>query len=386
MLAQFRHQHFLLFLIAHLQKAALLMFSDRLVDALNKLDIQDADSVRRFKRVIRQNFGTFLRFSHRYYFHELSEQAQIKALFQMCTEHLGNDALYQEVKEEIADMSQYLDSDSFRRQANTVVRLTVVTTFGLIGTVVTGFLGMNLLAEAEEPLAAEDSLFPACACADRVADPLHRRQVEAPVGLPGGAVRRATVFREKTRCAPQGVERPAFARVVRDRDADSSPVPARESEMSSESRPNWRDEGVKIVPGSQLDINTPQTPGMNRAAAITHARTGASKLWAGTVHIDANAKTGAHHHGELESVIYVVSGRARMRWGEHLEFVAEAGPGDFVYVPPFVPHQEINASRTEVLACVLVRSGQDPVVVNLDIEPAEPPEEVPWVDPIHPHP
>ena len=152
MLAQFRHQHFLLFLIAHLQKAALLMFSDRLVDALNKLDIQDADSVRRFKRVIRQNFGTFLRFSHRYWFHELSEQAQIKALFQMCTEHLGNDALYREVKEEIADMSQYLDSDSFRRQANTVVRLTVVTTFGLIGTVVTGFLGMNLLAEAEEPL------------------------------------------------------------------------------------------------------------------------------------------------------------------------------------------------------------------------------------------
>ena len=107
----------------------------------------------------------------------------------------------------------------------------------------------------------------------------------------------------------------------------------------------WRDHGVRIVPGSELDVNTPQTPGMNRAAAITHARTGASKLWAGTVTIHPNAKTGAHHHGELESVIYVVSGRARMRWGEHLEFVAEAGPGDFIYVPPFVPHQEINASR-----------------------------------------
>lgn len=156
--------------------------------------------------------------------------------------------------------------------------------------------------------------------------------------------------------------------------------------MSSASNPNWCDHGVKIIPGSQLDLNTPQTPGMNRAAAITHARTGASKLWAGTVNIHANAKTGAHHHGELESVIYVVSGRARMRWGDHLEFVAEAGSGDFIYVPPFVPHQEINASRTEVLACVLVRSGQDPIVVNLDIEPAEPPEEVPWVDSIHPHP
>jgi uncharacterized RmlC-like cupin family protein len=156
--------------------------------------------------------------------------------------------------------------------------------------------------------------------------------------------------------------------------------------MSPASNLNWRDHGVKVIPGSQLDRNTPQTPGMNRAAAITRARTGASKLWAGAVTIHANARTGAHHHGELESVIYVVSGRARMRWGEHLAFFAEAGPGDFIYVPPFVPHQEINASRTEVLSCVLVRSGQDPIVVNLDIEPVEPPEEVPWVDPMHPHP
>ena len=156
--------------------------------------------------------------------------------------------------------------------------------------------------------------------------------------------------------------------------------------MNTESQPNWREHGVKIVPSSQLDLNTPQTPGMTRAATITHARTGASKLWAGTVNIHANAKTGAHHHGELESVIYVVSGRARMRWGEHLEFVAEAGSGDFIFVPPFVPHQEINASTTETLSCVLVRSGQDPIVINLDIEPAEPPEEVYWIDPLHPHP
>jgi uncharacterized RmlC-like cupin family protein len=148
----------------------------------------------------------------------------------------------------------------------------------------------------------------------------------------------------------------------------------------------WREHGVRIVPGTDLDVNTPQTPGMNRAAAITNARTGASKLWAGTVTIHPNAKTGPHHHGDLESVIYVVSGRARMRWGEHLEYVAEAGPGDFIYVPPFVPHQEINANPDEPLACVLVRSGQDPVVVNLDISPAEPPEEVAWVDNIHPPP
>jgi uncharacterized RmlC-like cupin family protein len=146
---------------------------------------------------------------------------------------------------------------------------------------------------------------------------------------------------------------------------------------------DWREHGVKIIRADQLDSNTPQTPGMNRAAAITHARTGANKLWAGTVTIDANAKTGAHHHGELESVIYVVSGRARMRWGEHLEYVADAGPGDFIYVPPFVPHQEINANREEPLSCVIVRSGQEPVVVNLEIAPADSPEEVYWVDDIH---
>jgi uncharacterized RmlC-like cupin family protein len=149
------------------------------------------------------------------------------------------------------------------------------------------------------------------------------------------------------------------------------------------SKLDWRQHGVKIIRADQLDPNTPQTPGMDRAAAITHARTGVNKLWAGTVTVHANAKTGAHHHGELESVIYVVSGRARMRWGERLEYFANAGPGDFIYVPPFVPHQEINASRDEPLSCVIVRSGQEPVVVNLEIAPAEPPEEVYWVDDIH---
>ncbi|UEM21682.1 cupin domain-containing protein [Skermanella mucosa] len=146
---------------------------------------------------------------------------------------------------------------------------------------------------------------------------------------------------------------------------------------------DWREHGVRVVRGDQLDTNTPQTPGMNRAAAINHARVGAQKLWAGTVTIHPDAKTGAHHHGELESVIYVVRGRARMRWGEALEYTAEAGPGDFIYVPPFVPHQEINASADEPLECVLVRSDQDAVVVNLDIPMVEQPETVAWVDPIH---
>ena len=146
---------------------------------------------------------------------------------------------------------------------------------------------------------------------------------------------------------------------------------------------DWKSEGVKVIKGDRLDTNTPQTPGMKRAAAINQATAGANKLWAGTVTIHADAKTGAHHHGALESIIYVVSGQARMRWGEKLEFVCEAGPGDFIYVPPYVPHQEINANSEEPLECILVRSDQEPVVVNLDIPVVEDPGETLWIDPIH---
>ena len=128
------------------------MFSDRLVEALKDLSVGNAASVRRFKRAIRQSFEGFLRFTHRYWFHEISEQVQVRALSHLCATHLQLDPLYAEVKERIGDMNGYLDADSLRRQANTVVRLTVVTIFGLIGTVTTGFLGMNLLAEADAPL------------------------------------------------------------------------------------------------------------------------------------------------------------------------------------------------------------------------------------------
>ena len=150
--------------------------------------------------------------------------------------------------------------------------------------------------------------------------------------------------------------------------------------------PAWKHDGVRVIPADRLDPNTAQTPGMDRKAAITFARVGAQKLWAGTVHIHPNAKTGAHHHGPLESVIYVVHGRARMRWGDRLEYVAEAEAGDFIFVPPYVPHQEINASPSEALECVLVRSDNEAVVVNLPIEPVEKPEAVHWVDPIHQRP
>src|SRR5258705_13798810 len=113
------------------------------------MDVSRPGRLKRFKRAIRESLEGFLRFPPRYWFHDISDQAQVGALFQMCATHLQLDSLYGEVKERIADMNSYLDADSLRRQANTVVRLTVVTIFGLIGTVTTGFLGMNLLAEAE---------------------------------------------------------------------------------------------------------------------------------------------------------------------------------------------------------------------------------------------
>ena len=105
--------------------------------------------------------------------------------------------------------------------------------------------------------------------------------------------------------------------------------------MPSDFSHKWKYDGVRVVRADGLDIHTPQTPGMNRAAAITNARAGAEKLWA---------------------------------------------------VPPYVPHQEINASDDQPLSCVLVRSGQVPVVVNLDIPAVEKPEEIHWVDNIHPAP
>jgi hypothetical protein len=156
---QFRHQYFLVFLIAHLQKAGLLMLSDRLVVALSRLDIQQVQAVKDFKRSIRQTLEIFLRFNHRYWFHEISNQVQLRDLYRMLNSHLGTEALFAEVRDEVKDMGQYLETDTLRRQANTVVRLTVVTLFGLIGTVLTGVFGMNLFDFPGIPLPWQLLLF-----------------------------------------------------------------------------------------------------------------------------------------------------------------------------------------------------------------------------------
>ena len=159
LLGQFRHQYFLLFLIAHFHRAALLSMSDELAVAMNRLVVGNTRSVRNFKRVIRQTMEVFLRFTHRYWFHEVSNQSIARSLFARLTRHLGNEELYDEVRHEVTDMTDYLESDSGRRQANTILRLTVVTIVGLIGTIASGLLGMNIFAEADKPVGERIAIF-----------------------------------------------------------------------------------------------------------------------------------------------------------------------------------------------------------------------------------
>jgi hypothetical protein len=159
LLGQFRHQYFLLFLISHFHKASMLMLSDRLVATIKGLEIDSAASIATFRRDVYALQQAFMRFTQRYWFTDVSDQAQMRDLFRMQLGHLGNEALHRELRSELFDTVQYLDSDMLRRQSSSMHRLTTVTTLGLIGTTVTGFLGMNLIAEAEAPMLYKLSFF-----------------------------------------------------------------------------------------------------------------------------------------------------------------------------------------------------------------------------------
>ena len=151
----------------------------------------------------------------------------------------------------------------------------------------------------------------------------------------------------------------------------------------TKSSARWRTDGVRIIRPGEFDSNIAQTPGLHRLAAVTTGNSGARRLWAGTFTVEAQARTGAHHHGDLETVIYVLNGVARLRGGERLGFEAEAAPGVFIYVPADVPHQEINPSGDLQMQCVLARSGQTWIVFNLDIEGVATPELIRWIDDLH---
>ena len=125
--------------------------------------------------------------------------------------------------------------------------------------------------------------------------------------------------------------------------------------------------GVRVIRPGEFDANTPQTPGMQRVAAVSRELAGSSGIWAGVTVVQPHVASGKHHHGELETVIYVVSGHGRIRWGDNLEYQEDVEPGDFIYVPPFVPHQEVNPSD-EPSQWVIVRNSQEPSVINLEPE------------------
>ena len=141
----YQNQYFLLFLIAHFQKAALLMLSDRMVQAISRLDIHSEDSVKQFRARIRNSTAVFLRFTHRYWFEHISDQAVAKDLFKLMLRQLESADLFEKTRRRIMDMAEYLEGEEIKRQADTVVRLTVVTILGLIGTMTSGLLGMNLI-------------------------------------------------------------------------------------------------------------------------------------------------------------------------------------------------------------------------------------------------
>jgi len=123
--------------------------------------------------------------------------------------------------------------------------------------------------------------------------------------------------------------------------------------------------GVRVVKPLQFDDQTAQTSGMRRLAAISHVLIGSEALWAGVMLAEPDTASTVHHHGPLETVVYVLSGRSKVRWGSRLEHEADLEPGDFLYIPPYVPHQEINPSPDQPTQWVVVRSGQEAVVVNL---------------------
>ncbi len=152
-LARFRHQHFLAFLIAHFHRATLLMLSDWLSVIMGRLVPADLGSTGTFRTDMRSTLEVFLRFSHRYWFHDIADHVQTRDLFNLLRHRLRIDELFVELRQELQDMNQYLEGDVARRQNNSMVRLTVVTTLGLIGTVTTGLLGMNLIDwSAYQPL------------------------------------------------------------------------------------------------------------------------------------------------------------------------------------------------------------------------------------------
>ncbi|MFZ2139924.1 MAG: cupin domain-containing protein [Xanthobacteraceae bacterium] len=122
---------------------------------------------------------------------------------------------------------------------------------------------------------------------------------------------------------------------------------------------------IRVVSPAEFDEGTAQTPGSVRLAAVAPQLGIESALWGGLFEVEPAARTGIHHHGEQQTIAYVLSGLCEVRWGARGEYSASAKAGDFIHVPAFLPHMEINPSVSEPFRWVVVRSTSTPIVVNL---------------------
>ena len=122
---------------------------------------------------------------------------------------------------------------------------------------------------------------------------------------------------------------------------------------------------IRIVTPEEFDPGTAQTRGSVRLAAVAPQLNIQSVLWGGLFEVKPRAHTGIHHHGQQQTIAYVLSGVCEVRWGARGEHAARAKAGDFIHVPAFVPHMEINPSGSEPFHWVVVRSTSTPIVVNL---------------------
>lgn len=126
---------------------------------------------------------------------------------------------------------------------------------------------------------------------------------------------------------------------------------------------------VRIIRASERDAGTAQTPGMVRLAGVAPSTCGASGIWMGEITNEPGFRSAVHHHGGVESAIYVLRGSMRVRWGDAMEQQTDAAVGDFVFVPAHVVHQEINLSESEALVAIVARGG-DNIVVNVGLSDA----------------
>lgn len=129
------------------------------------------------------------------------------------------------------------------------------------------------------------------------------------------------------------------------------------------------DQRVRVIKPLQFDEHTPQTDGMRRLAAVSSILAGSESLWAGVLLAEPGTTSSVHHHGPLETVAYVLSGQSKVRWGNRLEQEIDLEAGDFLFVPPYMPHQEINPSLDHPTQWIVVRSGAEAVLVDLTLGP-----------------